>query len=56
MQAIRVETTGGRGWIKQSYDSSDRRVRRLSLSRKGRKVHRQLMRDLQEFSEGLSAA
>ena len=50
------ETPGGRGWIKQSSDASDRRVRRLSLSRKGRTVHRQLMKDLQQFSEGLQTA
>lgn len=48
------ETTGGRGWIQQSYDSKDRRVRRLSLSRRGKAVHRQLMSDLQQFSVELS--
>ena len=50
------ETPDGRGWIKQSSDASDRRVRRLSLSRKGRAVHRQLMKDLQQFSESLQTA
>ena len=50
------ETPEGRGWIKQSYDASDRRVRRLSLSRTGRNVHRQLMRDLQQFGEDLQTA
>jgi len=50
------ETPGGRGWIKQSYDASDRRVRRLSLSRKGKSVQKQLMRDLQQFSQSLQGA
>lgn len=50
------ETLEGRGWIKQSYDSSDRRVRRLSLSRKGKSVHRQLMKDLQQFGQILQSA
>lgn len=50
------ETTDGRGWIKQSYDARDRRVRRLSLSRKGRAVHRDLMKDLQRFSKDLQTA
>jgi DNA-binding MarR family transcriptional regulator len=43
------ETPGGRGWIGQSHDAKDRRVRRLTLSRKGKSVHRRLMRDLQHF-------
>ena len=50
------ETPEGRGWIKQSYDARDRRVRRLSLSRKGKSVQRQLMRDLQQFNEDLQGA
>lgn len=50
------ETQEGRGWIKQSYDARDRRVRRLSLSRKGKTVHRQLMKDLRHFSEDLQTA
>lgn len=50
------ETPEGRSWIKQSYDASDRRVRRLSLSRKGRAVHRDLMKDLQSFSKDLQTA
>lgn len=50
------ETPDGRGWIRQSYDASDRRVRRLSLSRKGKAVHRQLMKDLQQFGEDLATA
>ena len=50
------ETPDGRGWIQQSYDPSDRRVRRLSLSRKGKAVHRQLMQDLQSFSAELQPA
>ncbi|MBT8040797.1 MAG: winged helix DNA-binding protein [Xanthomonadales bacterium] len=48
------EAAGGRGWIKQSHDAKDRRVRRLTLSRKGKSVHRQLMRDLQQFDSELS--
>lgn len=50
------ETPEGRGWIKQSYDASDRRVRRLSLSRKGRSVHNRMMKDLHKFSDGLQSA
>lgn len=50
------ETADGRGWIKQSYDASDRRVRRLSLSRKGRAVHSRLMKDLHKFNDGLKTA
>ncbi len=49
------ETPEGRGWIKQSYDSRDRRVRRLSLSRKGKSVQKQLMRDLQQFNASLQS-
>jgi DNA-binding MarR family transcriptional regulator len=45
------ETRGGRGWIKQVFDESDRRVRRLSLSKKGAKVHARMMQDLAQFSE-----
>lgn len=44
------ETRGGRGWITQSLDENDRRVRRLSLSRKGRNVHARLMKDINRFS------
>jgi len=47
------ETRGGRGWIKQVFDESDRRVRRLSLSRKGGAVHTRMMEDLSKFSEDL---
>ena len=50
------ETTEGRGWIKQSYDASDRRVRRLSLSRKGKTVYGKLMKDLHKFNDTLQAA
>ncbi|MEE4216980.1 MAG: hypothetical protein V2I48_05175 [Xanthomonadales bacterium] len=50
------ETPGGRGWIKQSYDARDRRVRRLALSRKGKTVHRELMEDLRRFSKDLQTA
>jgi len=45
------ETRGGRGWIKQIFDDSDRRVRRLALSRKGKNVHTRLMNDLTKFGE-----
>jgi DNA-binding MarR family transcriptional regulator len=45
------ENRSGRGWIKQIFDDSDRRVRRLSLSRKGKAVHARLMKDLAKFSE-----
>ena len=44
------ESRGGRGWITQSFDESDRRVRRLSLSRKGKNVHTRLMKDLTRVS------
>lgn len=44
------ETRGGRGWITQTSDETDRRVRRLSLSRKGKNVHARLMKDLNRFS------
>jgi DNA-binding MarR family transcriptional regulator len=47
------ETRGGRGWIKQKFDDTDRRVRRLSLSRKGKAVHTRLMKDLNKFSSSL---
>lgn len=43
------ETRQGRGWIRQEFDASDRRIRRLSLSRKGKKVHRKLIEDLSTF-------
>jgi DNA-binding MarR family transcriptional regulator len=44
------ENQGGRGWICQTFDEADRRVRRLSLSRKGKNVHTRLMKDLNRFS------
>jgi len=50
------ETRGGRGWIKQAFDDSDRRVRRLSLSRKGKNVHARMIKDLAKFSDGLETA
>jgi DNA-binding MarR family transcriptional regulator len=50
------ETRGGRGWIRQAFDDSDRRVRRLSLSRKGKNVHARLMKDLAKFSDGQQTA
>jgi DNA-binding MarR family transcriptional regulator len=45
------ESRGGRGWIRQEFDDSDRRVRRLSLSRKGNSVHSRLMKDMASFQE-----
>ena len=45
------ETRGGRGWIRQVPDDSDRRVRRLSLSKNGKNVHSRLMKDLGKFSD-----
>lgn len=47
------ETREGRGWIRQATDPSDRRVRRLSLSKKGKAVHARLMSDMSRFSENL---
>ena len=44
------ETARGRGWIRQEFDPSDRRVRRLYLSRKGAQIHRKLLDDLENFS------
>ena len=45
------ETRGGRGWIKQVFDDEDRRVRRLSLSSKGKKIHLRMMADLTRFND-----
>ena len=47
------ETRGGRGWIKQVFDETDRRVRRLSLSKKGKDVHARMLEDLAGFNDGL---
>ena len=47
------ENRGGRGWIRQITDQTDRRVRRLSLSRKGKAVHTRLMKDLDKYSKEL---
>lgn len=44
------ETRGGRGWIRQVFDASDRRVRRLTLSRKGKAMHARMMKDLAKFT------
>lgn len=44
------ETRGGRGWIRQVFDDADRRIRRLSLSNKGKKIHMRLMNDLASFN------
>jgi DNA-binding MarR family transcriptional regulator len=45
------ETRDGRGWIRQKSDDADRRVRRLSLSKKGRAVHTRLLKDLSKQSD-----
>jgi len=50
------ETRGGRGWIKQVFDESDRRVRRLSLSKKGKDLHARMLEDLADFSSDLEMA
>lgn len=49
------ENQGGRGWITQTFDQTDRRVRRLSLSKKGEKVHSRLMKDLSRFNSSLES-
>ena len=49
------ETRTGRGWIRQIPDDLDRRIRRLSLSKKGRAVHANLMQDLAKFSNQTNA-
>jgi len=49
------ETRDGRGWIRQKFDDSDRRVRRLSLSRKGKAIHAQLMKDMNQFNSEINA-
>jgi len=43
------ETEDGKGWIRQELDAADRRVRRLFLSREGKKVLRRLLRDIDDF-------
>ena len=45
------ETRDGRGWIRQKSDDADRRIRRLSLSKKGKTVHARLLKDLSKFSQ-----
>ena len=40
------ESSTGRGWIRQSGDRTDRRVKRLSLTGEGRLVLRQMLNDL----------
>jgi len=50
------DTTGGKGWIRQASDASDRRVRRLSLTGEGKRVHRRLVKDIQDFSAQLQPA
>ncbi len=48
------ETKQGRGWVRQEFDPADRRIRRLSLSRKGKNVHRKLLEDISEFANGVA--
>jgi DNA-binding MarR family transcriptional regulator len=50
------ENRGGRGWIRQVPDDSDRRIRRLTLSAKGRAVHSRLIKDLENFSSSFESA
>jgi len=50
------ETRDGRGWIRPQFDDADRRVRRLSLSRKGKTIHARLMKDLAKLSNEVSTA
>jgi len=50
------ETRNGKGWIRQEFDEQDRRVRRLSLSKKGKAVHARLMKDLAQYSNESVAA
>lgn len=50
------ESRNGRGWIRQEFDEQDRRVRRLSLSKKGKIVHTRLLKDLAKFSNQVVAA
>lgn len=47
------DATGGRGWIRQATDDADRRVRRLYLTTDGKRVHRRLVKDIQQFSTTL---
>lgn len=49
------DAADGRGWIRQAYDSNDRRVRRLFLTREGKQVLRKLVKDIQDFSAGLES-
>jgi len=50
------ETRNGRGWIRQKSDDADRRLRRLSLSKKGKAVHNRLLNDLSSLGESASQA
>ncbi|MEJ8568664.1 MarR family winged helix-turn-helix transcriptional regulator [Elongatibacter sediminis] len=47
------ENDDGRGWIRQDTDPADRRVRRLTLSRRGRNVHRKLLEDVRNLGKAL---
>lgn len=50
------DANGGRGWIRQATDAADRRVRRLHLTADGKRVHRRLVKDIQQFSAELQPA
>jgi len=50
------ETKQGRGWIRQEFDAADRRIRRLSLSRKGKNVHRKLLEDINGFTAEIASS
>lgn len=49
------ENRGGRGWIRQVPDDADRRIRRLTLSAKGKAVHNRLIKDLDRYSTSLDS-
>lgn len=50
------DASGGRGWIRQAYDDRDRRIRRLHLTRDGKRIHRRLVKDIQQFNADLQPA
>jgi len=51
-----IDAAGGRGWIEQRVDAQDRRARRLHLTDEGKRVHRQLVSDIQAFGAELQEA
>ena len=50
------DASGGRGWIRQAHDDRDRRIRRLHLTRDGKRIHRRLVKDIQQFNADLQPA